>query len=675
MNKLLKRERFWLAYSLLLEAVMLATLTTVYILYPSFGYYFYIAIGVGAFIALYDLDVALVFNLKIDTKKGKTETTSAEIIGNDINEAYTFGGIGLAVCDKNNVILWVNDFLGKRMPNIVDKNITQIFPSLSTLMDTTAAEDSGTRTAKIIYESHTYAVELLQEARLFVFRDTTDYDKISNTYNNIAPVIGYICIDNYNDIQMTVTDESRFNDMLATVRGYITELGRSSHSMMRKLNDDHYMFITTSEEYNKLFQDHFSIVEKVRNAYPNGFTVSLGIALGFPDGYAKLAELASNALDVALSRGGDQTVIHPFGKAMIFLGGKSELKPNQNKVKSRTLSNSLLTIIENHKQILIMGHDNADFDAIGACLGVYAIASFAKVPAHICFEDQLVEDKCRHAVESRFSPEEMSTIFVDMKNVDKYIGENTLLVFVDSSNPKRAIFQETLKKIKDIAVIDHHRPGQYVISDPSPVFNHIDSSASSASEIITSFIMYNSMDIPVSPKIATFLLAGIALDTHYFKEKATNYTFEACSQLMKYQADSGMVDEFLKESLEEYKQKIAILNGAETPFYGCLVATSPDADFISDAMIAIVANEALDISGISVSFVIGRIGEHTVKISGRSDGSVNVQMLIEKLGGGGHLTMAAATFSDTSVAEVKKKLMLVLNDYLSDAKSILTGND
>ncbi len=661
MSKLLKKERLILAIVIIFEALIIGTLVVLNIFYPGFNYYFYSAIGFAGLFAIVDYVIALVFNLKIKALKGKTETTSAEIIGNDVNEAYKFGQIGLVVCDKESTILWVNDFLGERFPNIVDKNIYDLFPGLFVLKDDSCNKDS----IKINFESHIYQVQLLKEARLFIFKDVTDFENTFSYNQHQAPVVGYIAIDNYSDVQMSMADDTKFTDMLTSTRSIINDFASSSSTLLRKIKDDRYMFVTTRENYEKMFQDKFSVVDKVRNSYSNGFTLSIGVSYGFPD-YSKLADLSSSALDVALSRGGDQTVIAPFSQSMIYLGGKSELKPSRNRVKMRTISNSFLTIIRSYKRVLIMGHTVADFDAIGACLGVQLLCKYVNIPSRITWEDQLVEDKCRVAIKSEFTQSEMEDSFINLKDVDNWINDDTLLIMVDHNNPRISMFAETVKKMANIAIVDHHRPGPVAVSNP--VFSEVDSSASSASELITSYITYSIDDIPIDSRTATFLLAGMALDTHFFKEKATNFTFEAASQLKNYNADSAKVEDFLKENFEEYKEKISILNSAETPYYGTLVAMSPDSEMIPQIMLSIVANEAIQIRGINSSFCIGRINEHDVRISARSDGSVNCQMLMEKLGGGGHFTMAAASFTDISVDEAKKRLSQVLMDYLDEAK-------
>lgn len=661
MNKLLIKQRKWLFTTLLIETLGIAGIVFLYYFLPDWPYYFITLCGVISLFILINFFAMVIYNVRIGQNRGQSELKAAEIIGNDVSEAYNFGQIGLAVCDHDNNVIWVNDFLNSRFHNIVDKNIYNMFPGIYALTDERNKKD----VVKLSIENHVYQVELLSEAKLFIFKDTTDYENIYTYNQNQSPVIGYLAIDNFYDVQIFVGDETKFADMVTDLRKMISKFGEDTNSLMRRIKDDRYLFITTLEAYEKIYKDKFKLIDDVRKTFPDSFTLSIGVAYGFPD-YAKLAELASNALDVALSRGGDQTVIQPFSQQMIFIGGKTELLPSRNRVKIRTLSNSFLTILQDYSNVIIMGHTNTDFDAIGSCLGVYLLCKYVNIPAKICWEEQLIENKVRMAVENEYSSEEMDEMFVSMRGVNSLIEDKTLLVCCDHNNPNISIFPELIKKCRHIAILDHHRPNQYVIEDP--IFNGIDTSASSASELVAFYILYNQKNIPIDARTATFLLSGICLDTHFYKEHATNNTFEASAQLKNYNADGAKVTEFLKEELEEYRQKIAILNKAETPYYGCLIATSPDEDIVSGITLSVVANEAMTIRGIYVSFCIGRIGEHEVKISGRSDGSVSVSMLLEKIGGGGHLAMAAAAFMDLSVDEVKMKLLDVLNEYLDDAK-------
>jgi len=667
MNRALKNHLRGMLFVLLFGFLSFLALALCYIYFPverQPNLYFYLTLAVGAFFLFLTFIFGLIFNRRMRRIKSKAEMTSAEILGNDINEAYNFGQVGLVVTDRTGLVLWTNEFLSERFPTLIDSDVKSFFPEFQAFDG-----PEGKRPSKIQvdYEAKTYDVEYLSEAHLYLFRDVTDYENECRNSANQAPVVGYLSIDNYSDVQVWTADDTKFTEMLTKTRSLIAANAKEYGAMLKKISEDKYLFLSTAEMFQKAFSEKFKIVDEVRNSFLNGFTISIGVSYGFPD-YSKLSEEASNALDVALSRGGDQTVIAPFGQSMIYLGGKSELKPARNRVKIRTLSNSFLSILRSYKKVLIMGHANADFDAIGSSLGVYLLCQHVRVPAKITFEDQEVEGQCRTAVQANFSAEEMKTIFINMKKVSDYADKETLLVLCDHSNPDLSMFKGYQDKVAAVAIIDHHRMGEHVVEDP--VFNGIDTSSSSASELVTNYITYNLDNIPIDSRTATFLLAGICLDTHFFKEKATNSTFEAAAQLKNYNADSGKVDDFLKENLEEYQQKIAILNNSSYPYASTMVSLSPDDQVVSPVMLSMVANEAVSIRGITSAYCIGRTGPHDVRISARSDGSVNCQLLMEKLGGGGHLQMAAAAFKDVSVDDVKNKLMQALKDYLDDARNV-----
>ena len=669
MNKLLASQRRWIVLILLLEMVSSVTLFTLSLFFTKFDYYFYIAIALTVFFALVDGIFALSYNIAFRKRKGKADLKASSILGNDINEAYNFGEIGLAVCGPEDEVIWANDFLTDRFPNLLDENIYRVFNFDRDSLIKSNEQRNGAH-IKISKENRAYEVELIPEANLFLFKDVTDFTTVYEYNRNQSPVVGYIAIDNYSDIQMHISDDTKFAEMQSGVNDMIMKFASDHNALLRRIKDDRYLFIMTKENYESIETDKFSIVDAVKKKYPRGFTLSLGVALGFPD-YAKLASMASSALDVALSRGGDQAVVDRHGEALKYYGGKTDLAPSRNRVTTRPLSNSFVTILKNYRNVVIMGHKTADFDAVAASLGVYALCKSVSIPARICYEDQLVEDKARRAIECEFKKEEFDQIFVTMRELDSLIHEETLLVMVDHSNPTISIFEAYVKKFSHIAVIDHHRPGNQIISNP--VFEDIDTSASSASEIITSFITYNPNNIPLDERTATFLLAGICLDTHFYHEHATNSTFEASAQLKNFDADSLKVVEFLKEDLEEYRQKISILDNGETPVTDVYITVSPDEEIVSEITLSRVADESISIRGIQAAFCIGRINPHVVKVSARSDGSINCAAIMEKMHGGGRFVMAATTLQDVTVDEVKAQLKEVLKDYLDDARISTPG--
>ena len=660
MYKLLKKHRLVLAISLLVEVLILMALVLIMSFLPNYGAHYIILSVFSVIFVIYDAAMSLVFSLLIKDQKGKAELTSAEVLGNDMDEAYNFGEVGLAVCDAQNTVLWVNGFLASRIPNLVDTNIYQSLPGL----DSPVGSANWNRLT-IKDNSHIFKVELLKEARLFVFKETTEFENMDTYRKKTAPVVGYLAIDNYYDIEQSMSDETKFAGALFKAKSLITDYIESSDSLLRQVQADRYIFITTKEKFDALYADKFSVVEKVKKE-TEGFTVSIGIAYDFPD-YSKLSEMAASALDVALSRGGDQTVIAPFSHSMIFLGGKAELQPARNRVKIRSLSRAFVTTLRDnkYKKVLVMGHINADLDALGGEVGVYLLCQKYKVKCRLAFEEQLVDNSTRLAVDSLYTSEEKKRIFIGMKEATDYLDENTLLVLVDHNSFELSMFNEIAQKADNVAIVDHHRPGTKKVENP--VFYNVDSSASSTSEILTSFITYSLDDISIDSRTATLLLAGISLDTRFFKEKTSAATFEACSQLKSYKANTAKVDDLLKEDLESYNRKNEITHNIEVPKTDVLLASGPEDSYFLDATLAIAANELASLRGIRCAMAVGKTNSHTVKVSCRSNGEANCQLLMEKIGGGGHLTMAAASFTDMTIQQVKDKIKDMLNEYFDDA--------
>ena len=664
MEKILQKHKRLCLISAVVELLLLLTILLLILFKVENNIFQLITTIIISAIVVFNFSFEMIFNVIINIRKDAIELSSIELVESNEDKAYVFGGIGIIITGKNHYIRWVNTYIRMNFPSIIDKNIMDVFPDIKKLIET---EEKGKNHTVLSSRNHNYEVELLRDANMFIFKDVTELTKLTHLNEGNTPVIGYVSIDNYEDILQSSTDDTKFSQIFYTTRMQINKYFHEKGALIRHLKDDKYMFITNKNSYKSMYEDKFHIMEEVRNNQ-SGFTLSIGVGYGFPE-YLKLSELASSANDIAVSRGGDQAVIHPAKENFIYIGGKSELKNSRNKVKMRTYCDSFISAIENYKKILIMGHTVADFDAIGASLGVFCICQYnpskTKRTIRIAYDPLYVEDKCRKAVELEYSREEFSSYFIDSKNVENYFDDSTLLIIVDHSSSYLSMYPSISEKAKHVIVIDHHRPDQKTMNDV--IFKVIDTSASSTSELITEFIHYTQKEIKIPSRIATFMLTGISLDTRSFKKNASESTFEAASYLKLFDADSSKVDEFLKEGWEEFKQKIAILNSADSPYPGIIISENNDEEIVSDTMLAIVATEANQINEINCSFAIGRINEHQVKISARSNGSVNCQMLLEKLSGGGHFSMAACVLNELSVSQVKQKLIEILNDYLEDA--------
>ena len=614
-------------------------------------------------IAVFDSLFIWIVILLLSSLRQKTDLRAAEVIGSDVQEAYNFAMIGLAITDDKNTVLWTNDLFKSRHIEIMDMDIIAWQPELAALRENNASEQG----VKVMINSRTYAVKLLSEAGLWIFKDITDYEQIFNYSKEQAPVVGILAIDNYDDV---VRGDDDFNDVVTKVKNDIFSYAKDYGVLLRRIKDDSYSMLCNYASFSRMLEDKFSIIDKVRGESSRGeipLTLSIGIAHDFPD-VNKLNDLANDALDIAMSRGGDQVVVSAYGQEMKFYGGKSEAQEKRNRVKTRVLADSLISLINASSRVLIMGHANMDMDAFGACLGMKAICTRLKKDARVVVDLKNTEAKTRAALNSSFGKEELEKLIVTSKDAEDMINGNTLLVVVDVHIPSMVMAPKLVDMAAKIVVIDHHRRAEEYID--SPVFNHIDPAASSTCELISEFIRFSSINprIELPSTYATIMLSGIFLDSAYFKSRSTGIrTFEAATILKEYGADNSLADDFLKDGYEEHKEVADITSNLETPFYGVVIATANPDRLYDHATIAKAANLCLTYKGVHAAFVIGKISPREIRLSARSDGTINVSLLCEKLGGGGHFTSAAALFNANDMKVAKQKILMVLESSLKEA--------
>jgi c-di-AMP phosphodiesterase-like protein len=602
--------------------------------------------------------------LNISHVRQKNDIEAASLVGNDIQEAYDFGQIGLVVVDESNIIMWANSLFKDRQIDLIDVMIFDWLPSLKDLVNAPV-----NKVVTVEIKGRDYNVKYLSEPRLYIFKDCTEYDNVVNYSREQSLVLGVIMIDNYNDVA-SETDES--GDMVNKIRNLIADYYHDFGVLLRRVRNDTYFGVCNFASLEKMEKDGFSILEKVRSAgkgEENPLTLSIGFAYDFPD-VGKLNEMASSAVDVALSRGGDQAVVSKYGAELRFFGGKSAAFETTSKVKIRSVSDSLLSLIKSSSNVFIMGHTDMDMDSLGAALGVMAMCDWCKKPSRIIYSAKLAEKKTRIAFQEAFPKDTFDKMTISPEDVMSQIRNSTLLIVVDISRPSLTMSPRALDKAGKVIVIDHHRRAEEFIE--RPVLAYIEPSASSASELVAMMIRYSTANprIELKPSYATIMLSGIFLDSSYFKSKSTGMkTFEAAEILKDYGADNSQADDYLKDEFEEYSLITKIISSMQTPHYGIVYCVSDDKDVIERSTLAKVANQIMQLKGINASFVIGRTGEKEVKCSARSDGTVNVQLLCEKMGGGGHFTMAACSFPNSSVDKVVATLNETLDEYLDAARN------
>ena len=668
MKKKISRVRIFSFITVILEIIGLTVFVIFYFLnlFNTKEYVIpeYVVIGAASLVAV-NTAFLWISGVRIARYRHRTDLKAAEVIGSDVQEAYNFAMIGLVVTDENDVVIWNNDLFKERHIDIIDSNIFDWKNELRVLKD----KPTPDHIIKVVINNRNYEVKYLADAGLYIFKDTTDYETIYYYNKQQAPVVGVLSMDNYDEV---IKGDDDYNDTITKAKDVIFEYAQKHGILLRKYKDSDYLMLFNYDTYCKMKEDNFSVVDKVRQVSAGEdipLTLSIGIARDFPD-VVKLNELALAALSIAMSRGGDQVVVSPYGKEMEFYGGKTEAQEKRSRVKIRVLADSLINLINSASNVLIMGHTNMDMDALGSCLGVKAICERLEKPAKLVVDLKATESKTRAAITSSFDKEELEELIVSSRDSLDLIEADTLVIVCDVHIPNMVMAPNVLDHTNKVVVIDHHRRAEEYIE--SPVFNHIDPSASSASELITEFIRFSSITprIELNPTYATIMLSGIFLDSSFYKSKNTGIrTFEASTILKEYGADNSVADDLLKDDYEEYMETTDIVRNVKTASYGVVYAVAdPDKEYDA-AAIAKAANACLGMKGIHAAFVIGKTSARETKLSARSDGLINVSLLCEKLGGGGHFTSAAATFLKSDLKDVENMLINVINLHLADAKA------
>ena len=637
----------------------------------------YVAIGV----AIIDLALLWFGEVRLSHIRQKNDLDASRIIGADVQEAYKFGELGLVVTDDDYCVIWISPLMKERFIGLLDCNLLEWQPELESLLATNSPDESN---KDIQIGDVTYNVKCLPSAHLFIFRDVTTHRQLTKDFIDGRIALGVLTIDNYEDI--TGKTESENSDLITKVRSAINDYFADKDTYLRRFRNDSYYLVTTNKKLRIMEEDKFSVVDAVHNLEESSSrgilrpTISIGIACD-SSSILRLNDMCVSALDIAMSRGGDQTVVSRYNGELVFYGGKTVAAENTGRVQLRSIGDSLRALIEASSDVLVSGHKDADMDAIGSCFGIHALCTHLGKPCRIIFDADRTEKKARGAVLSSFSKEKLQSILITSKEAVSKVSPTTLFVVVDTSVPALVMGKDALDKATKTVVIDHHRRGPSFVDNP--VLQFIDTSASSACEIITGLLFYMSINprVEIPPEHATLMLGGIFLDTNNFESKSTtSKTFEAAQILKTYRAENSKIYDFFREDINEMRLISSCTSHSISYNNDIIYCMTDDDDIVDESTIAKISNQLNHIVGVKACFVIGRVSQNLLKVSGRSDGvSINVQIICENIAGkekgGGHFHMAAAKFEGTSVKIGETLLLESLKNHLDEATAFKEDKD
>lgn len=495
---------------------------------------------------------------------------------------------------------------------------------------------------------------------ILYFIDITSEENLANKYNDSKTCMGIVMIDNYEEIIQRISEENK-PQIIAEIEKKLYEWAGKSGGVMIKKERDTYVFVFEQKYLADMENNKFTILDEMKEIETDeGMPITLSIAISTEgkSNYEKY-ESALVAMDIALGRGGDQAVIRKEGK-YAFFGGKTQEVEKRTKVKARVISHALEELIKKADNVMVMGHTNGDIDSIGSSLGIYRLAKTLEKDAYI------VNNTYGLSVEpiiSTMKEQGYKDIIIDKNESLNKITPNTLLVIVDTHKRSYVEVPELLDKTEKIVIIDHHRKSEEYIENAILTFH--EAYASSAAELVTEIVQYATKTVVLEQLEAESLYAGIMMDTKNFTFKTGVRTFEAAAYLRKYGIDIIKVKKWFQSDLESYNVIAEIVKNAEIVDGSIGISVYDEKDKNANVICAKAADELLTISDITASFVLGHMDDK-ICISGRSIGDVNVQVILEKMGGGGHITLAGAQLSGVTIEEAKAELIKKIDEYFTE---------
>lgn len=494
------------------------------------------------------------------------------------------------------------------------------------------------------------------------FLDETEKEKLAEKIESTKVCIGVIKIDNYEETMQRIDGEDQ-SQILAKIEKNIYDWANEFKGIVVKSERDTFVLVCEEQNLKKLESEKFSILDTIKGInIPEKVQATLSISMSSEgeSNYQKYKN-ARAGIDIALGRGGDQAVVRENGK-YVFFGGRTEELEKRTRVKARTVAEALEEIMINSDNILIMGHSNSDIDCMGSALGIYRMAKSLKKDAFIVNETTGMSlDKFMANIKEH---KEYDDVFIGKDVALEKVNSNSLVIVVDTNRRTYVEVPELLEKTSKIVVIDHHRMSTEYIENPILSLQEV--YASSAAELVTELIVYSKNDIKLSTTEVEALYAGIMMDTKNFTFKTGVRTFDAAAYLRRCGVDIIKVKKWFQSDLDTYNTISSIVSNAEVVYNSIAVAVYDKKDTNANIICAKAADTLLTISDISASFVIGKNGEK-VFISGRSIGDINVQVILEKLGGGGHITLAGAQIEGMSIEDVKGELIKQIQDYFIES--------
>ena len=597
-----------------------------------------------------------------------------------ITQASTFAlqnlPVGIVIIDENNKICWCNSVFKAWVPSTNSDKTMKLSGFIPTLRIDKYWGKSGFfneaidgKYYRVLYKTlaapkSQYSdvdSDELEQYMAFYFDDITEIQVEKNQAMSMVPAFGFITMDNIEDLRTGLSDieyTQLWSDMNRLI---VTEIDQHD-GFIRNATEDTYSFSISKAEMLNMMEKKFNLLDKIRALTTSKHippTISMGIALT-TDSVKVQGEKAKAALEIALGRGGDQVCVY-HGEEVKFFGGKTSGNEKNTRVRARVVSHALHEIMLDSDRVLVMGHDREDYDSIGASVGVAAMARALNKPVHIALSAN--PTAVRKLVEVLVDHEDFQGMIINEEEATQFVTDNTVVIVTDVHRSEMVAAPAALKKSARRVVIDHHRRGSDFIE--SPMLTYLEPSTSSTSELVSELIQYFPDHVEIKPIEASALYAGIVVDTKNFVVQTGARTFEAASFLRRSGADVSVVRHLFMDNFEGMRMRSAMLAAAEEISHMAFTE-APETAKNATVIAAQTGDKLITLEGIEASFVFYVLPDGGIGVSARSQGKVNVQVIMETVGGGGHRTVAGAQIYNKSMKEARQWVTSVAVSYMTE---------
>ncbi|EFS20287.1 DHH family phosphoesterase [Staphylococcus hominis] len=574
------------------------------------------------------------------------------------NKAIKRMPIGLVVIDADDHIEWINQYMSEHLEtNVISEPVNEVFPNILKQLE-------RVQEIEIEHGQYHYHVRYSEEEHCLYFFDITEEVHTNELYEESKPIIATLFLDNYDEITQNMNDTQR-SEINSMVTRIISRWATEYNIYFKRYSSDQFVAYLNQKILAEIEDSNFDILSQLREksvGYRAQLTLSIGVGEGTED-LIELGELSQSGLDLALGRGGDQVAIKNMNGNVRFYGGKTDPMEKRTRVRARVISHALKDILTEGDKVIIMGHKRPDLDAVGAAIGVSRFASMNNLEAYVVLNEEDIDPTLSRVMEEIDKKPELKERFVTSDEAWDMMTSKTTVVVVDTHKPEMVLDENILNKANRKVVIDHHRRGESFISNPLLVY--MEPYASSTAELVTELLEYQPTEQRLSRLESTIMYAGIIVDTRNFTLRTGSRTFDAASYLRAHGADTILTQQFLKDDVDTYINRSELIRTVEVQDNGVAIAHGSNDKIYHPVTVAQAADELLSLEGIEASYVVAKREDNLIGISARSLGGINVQLTMEALGGGGHLTNAATQIKGVTIEEAIEQLQQAITEQMS----------